>query len=194
MPPSPLRRATWLLLALALAAPPARAETRLLQLDPGATRIGFTLKATLHTVEGTAKLLRGAIRFDPAGGSAAGEIVADARSTTTGVASRDARMHSDVLESERFPTIVLRPERLEVTRRDERSAEIELRGVMEIHGSSHPVVLPARLSASGDHVTIESRFVVPYVAWGMKDPSSFLLRVAPQVTVEVHTEGTLAPP
>jgi len=194
VPPSPPGRATWLLLGLALAAAPARAETRLLQLDPTATRIGFTLRATLHTVEGTAKLLHGAVRFDPAGGSAAGEIVVDARSAATGVSSRDARMHADVLESERFPTIVLRPESLVVSQRDAASAQVELRGVLEIHGASHPVSLPAKLTADGDHLTIEGVFVVPYVKWGMKDPSSFLLRVAPEVTVQVHAEGRLAPP
>ena len=194
MPSAPLRRAILLLFFLALAAPPARAETRLLQLDPTASRIGFKLRATLHTVEGTAKLLRGTIRFDPAGGSAAGEIVADARSASTGLANRDARMHADVLESERFPTIVLRPEHLAVSRRDDRSADVELRGVIEIHGASHPVSLPAKLSATGDRLTIDSVFVVPYVEWGMKDPSSLLLRVAPEVTVEVHAEGTLGPP
>jgi polyisoprenoid-binding protein YceI len=194
VPPSPLRCVAWTLLGLVLVGRPVQAEPRLLKLDPGATRIGFTLKATLHTVEGTAKLLRGAVRFDSAGGSAAGEIVADARSASTGLASRDARMHADVLESERFPTIVFRPEQLQISRRDEHTADVEVRGVMEIHGATHPVVLPATLSAKGDRLTIDSSFVVPYVAWGMKDPSSFLLRVAPEVTVQVHAEGTLGPP
>jgi polyisoprenoid-binding protein YceI len=191
---APFRPALWLLLGAAALASSARGETRLLQLDPASTRITFTLPATLHTVEGSVPLLRGTIRFDPAGGPAEGEVVADARGATTGLSSRDARMHGEILESQRFPTIVLRPEHLDVSRRDAHSAEVELRGALEIHGSSHPVTLPARLTADGDHLTIESTFVVPFVSWGMEDPSNFLLRVDPQVTVQLHAEGTLGPP
>jgi len=36
---------------------------------------------------------------------------------------------------------------------------------------------------------VEARFRVPYVEWGMRDVSSFVLRVAKDVEVSVRAEG-----
>ena len=103
-------------------------------------------------------------------------------------------MHADVLESERYPEIVFRAEHLGVTRRDATSADVELRGRLSLHGQQKALALPAKLVAREGRVGIESRFRVPYVDWGMRDPSSFLLRVDRYVEVTVRAEGVLATP
>jgi hypothetical protein len=36
-------------------------------------------------------------------------------------------------------------------------------------------------------------FVVPYVDWGLKDPSNFVLRVSKQVEVDITATGHYAP-
>jgi polyisoprenoid-binding protein YceI len=181
------------LLALALGRPAAAAE-QLLTLDAAATKIAFTLGATFHTVHGSVQLARGGLRFDPAGGEASGEIVVDARSAQTGNSSRDANMQRDVLESERFPTIVFRAEALELLSRSETSAQVRLRGTLDLHGQRLPWELPATLTAQGNRLAIVSTFRVPYVDWGMHDPSTFLLRVDRYVDVTVNAEGTLGSP
>jgi polyisoprenoid-binding protein YceI len=181
-------------LAALFHAPAARADPQRLVLDPPDALVDFTLGATLHTVEGQIRLTGGEIRFDPETGSAAGEIVVDATSARTGSASRDRNMHRDVLESERYPRIVFRAERLRVLRRDAQGAEVELDGALEMHGQQRPLVLPARIGSTAEGVTIEARFRVPYVDWGMRDYSNFLLRVDRFVDVTVRCEGRLAAP
>ena len=47
------------------------------------------------------------------------------------------------------------------------------------------------METAGDVVTATTRFTVPYVAWGMKNPSKFLLRVSKQVEIEVIAKGTI---
>lgn len=172
----------------------AAAEEQILALDPTATKIAFTLGATLHTVDGSVRLSHGEVRFDPAGGTASGEIVVDARSAQTGNSSRDANMHRDVLESERFPTIVFRASALDLLSREEASAKVQLRGTLDLHGQSLPFELPATLTEHGDRLSIAATFRVPYVDWGMRDASNFLLRVDRFVDVTVSAEGTLGAP
>jgi polyisoprenoid-binding protein YceI len=180
---------------LALAASTARAAEQRLRLDPGSTTIRFTLGATLHTAEGSVKLERGELRFDPDAGTASGELVMDATSAETGLESRDANMHRDVLESALFPTITFRAEHLEVARRDATSADVTLLGSLVLHGQAHPFAIPAKLSARDpEHLEVSAAFRVPYVDWGMVDYSTFVLRVDRFVDVTVEALGTLAAP
>jgi RND superfamily putative drug exporter len=190
-----LPRTAWLgvLLACALAAFVRSARADELVLDPATTTIRFTLGATLHTVHGSARLERGSISFDPAGGVAGGEVRIDARSLETGVGARDKNLHGDVLESERFPAIVLRPGRLALASRSEDHARVKLDGTLEIHGGRHALSIGAELSRKGDEIAIEADFTVPYVAWGMRDPSNLLLSVDKEVQVHVSALGRLAP-
>ena len=184
-----------LLVAIVVASLPpvaARAETRVLTLDPARTKITFRLGATLHEVVGVAPLARGEIRFDPAGGPAEGEIVFESKRLTTDLASRDEKMHAEVLKTASFPTISFQPERVAVLRREAGSAEVELEGSLSLLGVPHPLVLPAKLSSSdGRTVEITTRATIPYVAWGLADVSNFLLRVDKTVDVEVTAAGLL---
>jgi len=189
-------RAAALLLALAalIAAvtltAPAAAQA-LLELDPGQTQVEFTLPATLHTVHGTFKLKRGTVRFDPATGAAAGEIVVDALSGATGNASRDRRMHRDILESVAHPEIVFTPTSVTGQVAPEGESHVEVQGTLMLHGAPHSVTLATAVQLTGGRLTAAAEFPVPYVKWGLKNPSTFLLRVSDTITVAVHAAGRL---
>ena len=182
------------LAALALAAPRAgHAERGALELTPEKTRIAFDLDATLHTVHGTLRMQRGALRFDAATGEADGEIVVDARSADTGNDRRDGTLHAEVLESERYPEIVFTAERIELTRSAPDRGEAVLTGRMRIHGGEHPLRIPAQLERDGDAIRVSAVFRVPYVEWGMKDVSNLVLRVGKDVLVRVDATATYLP-
>lgn len=174
------------------ASAPAPGEEITVHLDPEASRITFTLGATLHTVEGSFQLREGEIRFDPATGEASGRVVVDATSGDTGNEKRDGDMHAKVLESESYPHFVLTPERVEGSFSPEGTSQIVLHGSLEIHGGTHPVALSAEVRTENGRVEADGRFEVPYVEWGMKDPSKFILRVEKSVAVQVHAVGRLA--
>jgi polyisoprenoid-binding protein YceI len=180
-----------LVAASALGGVPAAAEELRLVLDPAATRIAFSVDATLHTVRGTARLERGEVRFDPASGAASGEIVIDARSAETGNGSRDRDMHRKVLGSAEFPQIVLEIERVSGRFEPAGQSDLRLHGQIRLRGGAHPVEIPVQAEAAGEKVTAKARFTVPYVAWGLPDPSTFVLRVGKEVAVEVATVGRL---
>lgn len=187
--------------AAALQTAPAAADRLVFHLQPAAVR--FTLGATLHEVEGEIDLVSGEIAFDPAGGACTGEVVLDARSADTDNDRRDAKLHGEALESERFPKIVYRPTHLRVRERTEMEASVELEGELELHGTRRPFGFEARIvrddSATGPEralgrpVKVEAGFDVRYVDWGVADVSSFLLRVDDHVRVNVRALGRWVP-
>jgi polyisoprenoid-binding protein YceI len=178
---------------LLASAPPALAEPFRLVLDPAATEISFTLGARLHTVRGRFALAAGELRFDPDTGAASGEIRVDARSGDTGIDRRDRVMHEQVLDSAAHPLLVLRPERIEVARREPDALAGTLLGRFEVRGGSHPIELAFEGAREGGRARVAVRFDVPWVAWGLPDPSSFVLRVEKTLAVSVSAAGTLAP-
>jgi polyisoprenoid-binding protein YceI len=180
------------LVAVLAGAPAARAVEQVLQLDPAATTVRFDVEATGHDVHGTFHVTAGEVRFDPLTGAAAGEIRVDALSAVTGNRSRDKTLLGDVLEVERFPIFLFTPERLVGTLPESGEARLELRGVATVHGSAHAITLPARVHVAGGRVEIHAYFPIPYVEWGLHNPSLFFLRVADVVQVHVEGSGSLA--
>jgi polyisoprenoid-binding protein YceI len=176
-----------LLLAGLLAQADGHGAERTLTLDPAQTKIRFVLEATLHNVEGAARLVEGRIMFDPERGTAVGVVRVDARSASTGIGMRDSKMHADVLESERFPEIVFFPERLVAMEGDASRRRLSVEGRIRIRTAERAFAIPVEAEIHDRRVRIRGSFVIPYVRWGMTDVSTFLLRVG--ATVEVHIDA-----
>ena len=187
------RLASRWLCAAATALLAAQAGAADLELVPEQTAISFELGSTLHRVHGVARLEAGSIQFDPAGGAAGGRIVIDATSLDTDNSLRDRNMHEKVLESDRFPRIELLPTTLLVDERTGESAQVVLVGTLRIHGGDWPIRVPATVEAHGDDLRVVGSFVVPYVEWGMRDMSNFLLSVDPEVSVHFEALGHVTP-
>ena len=192
------RRIAWLglLVSLAgslLAQSPAPSQELVLQLDPDQSRAEIVLVGNLHTVEGTFLLRHGTIHFDPATGKASGEVVFDATSGKTGNSSRDRKMHSYVLESQRYPNITLRADRAEGSLAPSGTSKLQVHGMFGIHGAEREVTIPVEVNLTGNQWTAKASFQVPYVQWGMKNPSVLFLRVNDSVEVRFHAAGSVSP-
>jgi polyisoprenoid-binding protein YceI len=170
---------------------PAVGAPLVLRLDPRASSVRFALDALAHTIHGSLRVVRGEVRFDPDTGEAAGEIAVDARSGETGNSSRDRTMHAEVLESARYPEIVFSPAKLSGRLAMPGESDLELAGAMRIHGASHPVTLQAHAVVTGTALRASGTLRVPYVEWGLEDPSNLFLRVAKQVEVRLEAQGAL---
>ena len=171
----------------------ALAQERLtLQCDPAQTSANIILSATLHTVHGSFRSRQCELHFNPATGAISGEIVFDAASGNTGNEGRDKKMHKDVLESSRYPEIGFRPDRVEGKVAQGAPATLQVHGMFRIHGAEHEMTIPVEAKLAGDHWSADCKFKVPYVAWGMKNPSKPFLHVSDTVDIEFHGEGKLA--
>ena len=165
-----------------------------LTLDPAQSTVHWTVDSTLHTVHGTFALTRGTVQFDPETGKANGEIVVSAPSGESGDRSRDARMYKEILESAKYAEVIFRPTQIEGRVARSGASDVKLHGIFSIRGSDHELAAMVPVEMSPDRWKGSCTFDVPYIAWGMKNPSNFLLKVKPVVNVEMETAGSIRAP
>ena len=179
---------------LFLLAVPCRAEPLTVTLDPAKSRLSIRFHATMHNVDGSLGPASGVFQLDPSTGQASGEIRMDFSGATTELKRRDRKMHQKILETHRYPGATFHVERVVVPRQLRPGKnDVQLWGKVDFHGASHEVSLPAEVTLDGQGFRARGWIEVPYISWGLRDPSVFLMRVAPVVTVEVDVVGTVSP-
>ena len=183
-PPSELPRAS---------AGTAPAAELALTLDPAQSKVHWTLPGSLHTVHGTFLVSRGSLRFDRESGQAGGEIVVNARSGASGNDSRDARMHKEILETAKFPEVLFRPSRVEGTVAANGPSDVKVHGTLSVHGSDHEITSLVHAELDGETWKGIAKFDVPYVEWGIKNPSNFLIKASKVVSIEAEMAGRAQP-
>ena len=172
---------------------PAGAADYHLQLTAETTTVNWTLVDVIHTVHGTFKLKRGDIHFDPDSGKASGEVVVDAPSGNSGSEARDSRMHKNVLESARYPEVAFYPDRVVGKVELTGTSSVKLHGMFKIHGAAHEMIVPVEVTTRDNQLSANIKFDVPFVAWGMKDPSTLFLKVNKSVQIEMLATGKVTP-
>jgi len=185
------RHIALLILAVTLSAGIAHAQQQAFTLDPAQTRINFTVDSTLHTVHGDFRLKRGSIQFDNSTGAAKGELVVDSASGESGSDGRDKKMHKDILESPKYSDIVFTPQHLKGTVANEGKSTVQVEGILTMHGKSKQVTMPLDVQLQNGAGSADGSFSVKYQEWGMKNPSTFILRVNDTVKIHVHAVGKL---
>ena len=170
---------------------PAVGNEILLAVDPAHSTLHYSVDSTLHTVHGTFTLKAGTLRVDPVTGKASGSIVADATSGESGNESRDKRMRKEILESGRFTEIVFKPDHVEGKIQPQGSSTVQVHGIFLLHGSEHQLTVPVDAELAADHWKGSAKFVVPYIEWGLKNPSNFMLKVNKAVNIDLEMSGNL---
>lgn len=166
------------------------AGTTIVDLDSSRSTVEFSLGAALHMVHGTFGLKSGHIEYSPEKKKLSGTIVVDAGTGSSGNETRDGRMKKEVLEIDRYPEIVFVPISIDGDVSNAPSS-VTVAGSFMIHGQKHQLSVPIQLRISGSSVIATGKFAVPYVAWGMKNPSNFLLRVDQSVFIDISVKGSI---
>jgi polyisoprenoid-binding protein YceI len=162
-----------------------------LNIDTAQSKLRWTLGSTLHTVHGTFNLKSGVLKYDPASGKASGEIVVYATSGESGNDGRDKKMHGEILESQRYPEITFRPDRIDGKAVGQGTCSVQLHGTFVLHGAEHELTVPVQAELAGDHWKGAAKFSVPYIQWGLKSPNTFLLKADPAVDIELEMNGPM---
>ncbi len=163
-----------------------------LELDPAKTVITYSLDGWPHHTDGTFKLKHGLIGLDPATGKMDGVITVAAASGDSDHSIRDDRMKSSVLEVAQFPEISFAPRQVVSHGTIAKEFPVKVEGLMLLHGVQHGLTVDATVSREGNNVTIHCDFTIPYVAWGLEDPSIMMFKVAKEVAIDVTTVARLS--
>jgi polyisoprenoid-binding protein YceI len=71
------------------------------------------------------------------------------------------------------------------------ASAVKVHGIFAIHGTPHEMIMDVHTLGNADQMHATMAFDIPYVAWGMKDPSNFILKVSKTVQMTIETTGLL---
>jgi polyisoprenoid-binding protein YceI len=168
------------------------AQHQTFHINPDSSQVSFTL-ASHDTVSGTFHVERGSIDFDRSAPSLSGLVVVATGSGKTGNDSRDKKMTNEVLDAAHFADVFFVPKSYQGTIAAAGDSTLQVTGVFTLHGTPHDLTVPMQIHIDGAKCTATTHFIVPYVQWGLKDPSIFILKVAKQVDVNLSLTGYLSP-
>ena len=180
------------LLALPLfVASGAFGQQQTFKIDPQASQVAFSLGDILHTVKGTFHVQSGTVDFDRSAPRISGSVVVAAGSGKSGNDTRDKKMTKEILDAPRFAEVSFVPHSYQGTLAPTGDSTIQVTGTFTLHGTPHELTVPMEVHMDGTSCTVKSHFKVPYVQWGLKDPSNFVLRVGKEVDVDLILVGSL---
>ncbi|WP_433964119.1 YceI family protein [Tunturiibacter gelidiferens] len=160
--------------------------------SPKTSDVSFTLGGSEHETHGTFRVQNGSIDFDRTNPKLSGSVIVAAGSGRTGNDSRDKKMTDTVLDAPHFADVSFTPQSYQGTIAPAGDSTIQVTGTFILHGTAHQLTVPIQIHIDGANCTAKTHFIVPYVKWGLKDPSVFILKVAKEVDVNLTLVGQLS--
>jgi polyisoprenoid-binding protein YceI len=185
-------KAIFLALPLSLV-PVALAQHQTLTFNPDASKVAFALTGTGHSVSGTFHVQSGSVEFDRNAPAISGSIIVAAGSGDSGDKGRDKNMNTQVLDVAHFAEVSFSPKSYQGTIAASGDSTIQVKGVFTLHGTPHDLTVPVQIHIDGRNLIAKTHFNVPYVQWGLKDPSVFILKVAKVVDIDLTLVGNVTP-
>jgi polyisoprenoid-binding protein YceI len=176
----------------ALLAPTALAQHQTFVVNPDASEVKMTLKTTHEVVNGTFHIQSGSIEFDRATPKMAGSVVVAAGSGKTGNGSRDKKMNKDILQVEKYTTVSFEPKSYAGAIAPSGDSTLQVTGIFTLLGTPHEITIPILVHLEGATATAKAHLSVPYVQWGLKDPSFLIWKAEKDVSVDLSLTGTLS--
>ena len=172
-----------------LLAPAALAQHQTFALNPDASEVKMTLNTTHEVVNGTFHIQSGSIEFDRSAPKMSGLVVVLAGSGKTGNDSRDKKMNKDILKVEQYATVSFEPKTYTGAIALSGDSTIQVTGIFTLLGTPHEITIPILVHLEGTTATAKAHFVVPYVQWGLKNPSFLIWKADNDVAIDLFLTG-----
>jgi polyisoprenoid-binding protein YceI len=172
--------------------PVAVAQRETFTVNADASQVKITLKTNHEVVYGSFHVQGGSIDFDRSVPKMAGSVVVLSGSGKTGSDLRDKRMNKEILKVERYATVAFEPKTYAGVIAATGDSTIQVSGVFTLLGTPHEITIPMLVHVDGANATVKAQFVVPYVQWGLKNPSLFIWKAENDVAVDLNLVGVIS--
>jgi polyisoprenoid-binding protein YceI len=179
-------------LAPAVLTPAALAQHQTFVVNPDASEVKIALKTTHELVNGAFHVQSGSIEFDRGTPKLTGWVVVLAGSGKTGNDSRDKKMNKDILKVEQFATVSFDPKTYTGALAPSGDSNLQVTGIFTLLGTPHEITIPILVHLEGTTATAKAHFVVPYVDWGLKNPSFLIWKADNDVAIDLSLAGRLS--
>lgn len=172
--------------------PAVVAQHQTFAVNTDASEVKMKLNTTHEVVNGTFHVQTGSIAFDRAMPKMAGSVVVAAGSGKTGNDSRDKKMNKDILKVDQYTSVSFAPKTYTGTIASSGDSSIQVLGVFTLLGTPHDLTIPMQVHIDGSRATTKAQFVIPYVQWGLKNPSFLIWKAENEVTIDLNLVGQLS--
>jgi polyisoprenoid-binding protein YceI len=173
-------------------APAVLSQHQTFVVNPDASEVKMTLKTTHELVTGTFHIQSGSIEFDRSNPKMSGTVTVLSGSGKTGNGSRDKKMNKDILKGEQYTTVSFAPKTYTGTIAPSGDSTIQVSGVFTLLGNPHDLTIPMQLHRDGSKATAKAQFVIPYVQWGLKNPSFLIWKADNDVAMDLNLVGQVS--
>ncbi|SEF76337.1 Polyisoprenoid-binding protein YceI [Bryocella elongata] len=170
--------------------PAAFAQHQTFTVNPDASEVKMRLNTTHEVVNGTFHVQSGSINFDRAASQISGLVTVVAGSGNTGNASRDKKMNKDILKVDQFATVSFAPKTYRGMIPASGDSTIQVSGTFTLLGMEHDITIPTQIHIAGSAIVAKAQFNVPYVQWGLKNPSFLIWKADNDVAIDLTLVGT----
>ena len=172
--------------------PAALAQHQTFDVNPDVSEVKIALKTTHELVNGTFHIQSGSIEFDRNNPKMSGSVVVLAGSGNTGNGSRDKRMNKEILQVEKYATVSFEPKSYTGAIASSGDSTIQVTGIFTLLGTPHEITVPMLIHMDGPTASAKAHFSVPYIQWGLKDPSFLIWKADKDVAIDLFLTGRLS--
>ena len=176
----------------AVLAPAALAQHQTFVVNPDASEVKITLNTTHEVVNGAFHVQSGSIEFDRGTPKMLGSVVVLAGSGKTGNDSRDKKMNKDILKVEQYATVSFEPKTYTGALALSGDSNLQVTGIFTLLGTPHEITIPILVHLEAAAATAKAHFVVPYVQWGLRNPSFLIWKAEDDVAIDLVLAGRLS--
>jgi polyisoprenoid-binding protein YceI len=101
-------------------------------------------------------------------------------------------MNKDILRVEQYATVSFEPKTYSGAIAPSGESTIQVTGIFTLLGTPHEITIPMLVHLEGTAATAKAHFAVPYVQWGLKNPSFMIWKADNDVAIDVFLSGRLS--